>query len=182
MEKLRLKSAFLTEQTNTNHIRQLYQEIDWSDRLIGVLGARGTGKTTLLLQRLKLVFTADTRALYISMDDIYFATHSLVDLAETFRSMGGKILFIDEVHKYQGWAREIKNIYDTYKDISIVFTGSSVIDIYIQEADLSRRSVFYELSGLSFREYLLFEGIYQTESLCLTDILHHHTQIALKMT
>lgn len=182
MEKLRLKSAFLTEQTNTIHIRQLYQEIDWSDRLIGVLGARGTGKTTLLLQRLKLVFTANTSALYISMDDIYFATHSLVDLAETFRSMGGKILFIDEVHKYQGWAREIKNIYDTYKDISIVFTGSSVIDIYIQEADLSRRSVFYELSGLSFREYLLFEGVYQAESLCLTDILHHHTQIALKMT
>jgi predicted AAA+ superfamily ATPase len=181
MEKLRLKSAFLADQINTTQVRQLYQEIDWSDRLIGVLGARGTGKTTLILQRLKLVYSADPMALYISMDDIYFANHRLVDFADTFRSMGGKILFIDEVHKYQGWAREIKNIYDTYNDLSIVFTGSSVIDIYIQEADLSRRAVFYELSGLSFREYLQFEGIYLTETLCLKDILERHSQIALKI-
>jgi predicted AAA+ superfamily ATPase len=182
MQKLRLKSAVLAEQTSTNQVRQLYQEIDWSDRLIGVLGARGTGKTTLLLQRLKLVFSTDPSALYISMDDIFFASHSLVDFAETFRSMGGKMLFIDEVHKYQGWAREIKNIYDTYKDVSIVFTGSSVIDIYIQEADLSRRAVFYELPGLSFREYLQFEGIYLMETIGLEDILKNHSQIALKIT
>ncbi len=182
MEKIVLKSAFLTEQANITHVRQLYHEIDWTDRLVGILGARGTGKTTLLLQRIQLAFPADQGALYISMDDIYFASNSLLDLVETFRSKGGKILFIDEVHKYPGWAREIKNIYDTYKDLHIVFTGSSVIDIYRQEADLSRRAVFYELSGLSFREYLRFEGVFLAEILCLEDILQHHTPIALKMT
>ncbi|MGK6350397.1 ATP-binding protein [Parapedobacter sp. DT-150] len=182
MEKLIIKSSYLREEVSTEHIRQLYQQIDWSDRLIGVLGARGTGKTTLLLQRLKLALPPDTSALYISLDDIYFATNRLVDLAESFRLRGGNILFIDEVHKYDGWAKEIKNIYDTYKDIHIVFTGSSVINIYRQEADLSRRAVFYELSGLSFREYLHFADVYTTGILSLQDILAHHTQIALNLS
>ena len=182
MEKLILKSAFLSEETDTGYIRHLYRQIDWSDRLISILGARGTGKTTLLLQRLKLAHPTDQSAMYISMDDIYFATNSLIDLAERFRLHGGKILFIDEVHKYQGWAREIKNIYDTYRDLRIVFTGSSVIDIYRQEADLSRRAVFYELTGLSFREYLHFSGVYTAEIISLKDILTHHTQIAMKLS
>lgn len=181
MERIKIKSAFLREEVETAHIRHLYYQIDWSDRLIGILGARGTGKTTLLLQRLKLNFPDNEVALYISMDDIYFASHSLIELAETFRLRGGKILFIDEVHKYNGWAREIKNIYDTYKDVYIVFTGSSVIDIYQQEADLSRRAVCYELAGLSFREYLRFADIYSTEIIELSDILYDHTQIALKL-
>ncbi|MBD1434156.1 ATP-binding protein [Sphingobacterium sp. DN00404] len=181
MEKIKIKSIFLREEVETVHIRHLYYQIDWSDRLVGILGARGTGKTTLLLQRLKLHFPDDDTALYISLDDIYFASNSLIALVETFRLRGGKILFVDEVHKYNGWAREIKNIYDTYKDIYIVFTGSSVIDIYQQEADLSRRAVFYELTGLSFREYLRFSDVYAAETIGLSDILDHHTQIALKL-
>ncbi|TYR35976.1 ATP-binding protein [Sphingobacterium phlebotomi] len=182
MEKLKIKSIFLREEVETIHIRHLYYQIDWSDRLVGILGARGTGKTTLLLQRLKLNFPDDDAALYISLDDIYFASNSLIALVENFRLRGGKILFMDEVHKYNGWAREIKNIYDTYKDIYIVFTGSSVIDIYQQEADLSRRTVFYELTGLSFREYLRFADVYAAETIGLSDILDHHTQIALKLS
>lgn len=182
MERIKLKSVFLREEMDTLHIRHLYHQIDWSDRLVGILGARGTGKTTLLLQRMKLAFPSDDTALYISLDDIYFASNTLMEVAETFRSRGGKILFIDEVHKYSGWAREIKNIYDTYNDISVVFTGSSVIDIYQQEADLSRRAIFYELAGLSFREYLRFADVYSGEVISLSDILSQHTQIAFKLS
>ena len=182
MERITLKSNYLNAETDIGYIRHLYQQIDWSDQLIGVLGARGTGKTTLLLQRMKLNYPADGIALYVSMDDIYFTNHSLIELAESFRIQGGKILFIDEVHKYPTWAREIKNIYDTYRDLKIVFTGSSVIDIYLQEADLSRRAVFYELTGLSFREYLHFKGIYSTDIIGLQEILHQHPDIALKLS
>lgn len=157
MERIKLKSVFLREEMDTLHIRHLYHQIDWSDRLVGILGARGTGKTTLLLQRMKLAFPSDDTALYISLDDIYFASNTLLEVAETFRSRGGKVLFIDEVHKYSGWAREIKNIYDTYNDISIVFTGSSVIDIYQQEADLSRRAIFYELAGFPFENIYVLQ-------------------------
>lgn len=181
MERIRVKSLHLQSVTYTGYVRQLYQHVDWSDRLIGVLGARGTGKTTLLLQRLKLSHKNPDTALYISMDDIYFSTHTLIEFAETFRMQGGKTLFIDEVHKYPSWAREIKNLYDTYSDLQMIFTGSSVIDIHLQEADLSRRAVFYELTGLSFREFLYFKGIYSSVHFTLEEILQNHSEIALKM-
>jgi len=184
MEKLFAKSAFLVEDITTEHVRGLYGQIDWKDRLIGILGARGTGKTTLLLQRLKMDYDGSyEKAIYISMDDIYFSTHTLVDFAEMFRQKGGEILFIDEVHKYLHWSREIKNIYDTYKDLQLIFTGSSIIDIHKQEADLSRRAIFYELQGLSFREYLQFVGV--TEKLptySLNELLDNHMKIALHVT
>lgn len=181
MEKIRLKSTFLVENISTTHLRGLHQRIDWSDRLVCITGARGTGKTTLLLQRLKLKYPQSEVAIYVSMDDIYFASATLVDLAESLRAEGVKHVFLDEVHKYPGWAREIKNIYDTYKDISIVFTGSSVIDIYNQEADLSRRAIFYELPGLSFREYLQFSNVIQLDTYKLDAVLKNHTSIALKL-
>lgn len=181
MERIRVKSLHLQSETYTGYVRQLYQHVDWSDRLIGVLGTRGTGKTTLLLQRLKLSHKNPDTALYISMDDIYFSTHTLIEFAETFRMQGGKTLFIDEVHKYPSWAREIKNLYDTYSDLQMIFTGSSVIDIHLQEADLSRRAVFYELTGLSFREFLYFKGIYSSVHFTLEEILQNHSEIALKM-
>jgi predicted AAA+ superfamily ATPase len=181
MERIRVKSLHLQSETYTGYVRQLYQHVDWSDRLIGVLGARGTGKTTLLLQRLKLSHKNPDTALYISMDDIYFSNHTLIEFAETFRMQGGKTLFIDEVHKYPSWAREIKNLYDTYSDLQMIFTGSSVIDIHLQEADLSRRAVFYELTGLSFREFLYFKGIYSSVHFTLEEILQNHSEIALKM-
>lgn len=182
MDKLIIKSAYLRKEVTDRHVRQLYERIDWSDRLIGILGARGTGKTTLLLQRLKLAHPLDRSALYVSLDDIYFATNTFIDLAERFRQRGGEVLFVDEVHKYVNWAREIKNIYDTYRDLRIVFTGSSVIDIYRQEADLSRRAVFYELTGLSFREYLSFSGVYDGDILELNQILEDHTQLAIELS
>ncbi|QIL40701.1 ATP-binding protein [Pedobacter sp. HDW13] len=178
MENLQIKSNVVITEQSMNIIRPLAKSIDWNDRLIAVLGARGTGKTTLLLQRLKAEYGTSKEALYITMDDIYFTGHLLSDLAMEFRQQGGKILFIDEVHKYPNWAREIKNIYDFYKDIKIVFTGSSIIDINRQNADLSRRAVQYEMTGLSYREYLQFIGVGEFDAFRLEDILEHHVEIA----
>lgn len=178
MENLQIKSNIVITEQSMNIIRPLAKSIDWNDRLIAVLGARGTGKTTLLLQRLKAEYGTSKEALYITMDDIYFTGHLLSDLAIQFRQQGGKILFIDEVHKYPNWAREIKNIYDFYKDLKIVFTGSSIIDINRQNADLSRRAVQYEMNGLSYREYLQFIGVGEFDTFHLEDILEHHVEIS----
>ena len=139
--------------------RYMYDKIDWSDRLIGLKGPRGVGKTTLLLQRAKEFLDRNT-TLLVNADDLYFASHTLVDLADDFVRLGGKVLMIDEVHKYKEWSRELKLIYDYHKDLKVVFTGSSILDIEEGEADLSRRVVPYELQGLSFREYMkMFKGI-----------------------
>ncbi|MBI2258929.1 MAG: ATP-binding protein [Flavobacteriia bacterium] len=134
--------------------RYLFFDIDWRNRLIGVKGARGTGKTTLLLQWLKSQKISSKLGVYLSLDDLYFSTNSLSKTIDTFYKNGGKILVLDEVHKYKDWSKVIKNAYDFYPDLKIVFTGSSIIDITKQEGDLSRRAVIYELSGLSYREYL----------------------------
>lgn len=182
MERLQIKSNIVITEQSMDIIRPLAKSIDWNDRLISILGARGTGKTTLLRQRMKAEYGKSKEALYITMDDIYFTTHLLSDLAVEFRQQGGKILFIDEVHKYPNWAREIKNIYDFYKDLKIVFTGSSIIDINRQNADLSRRAVQYEMAGLSYREFLSFIGVGQFETLTLTDILAHHVEIANELS
>jgi predicted AAA+ superfamily ATPase len=121
----------------------------------GLIGARGTGKSTLLLQRLQQLRAAGHEVLYIRLDDLYFADHCLVDLADAFRKNGGEYLYIDEVHKYAGWARELKNIYDSMPELKLVFSGSSILELTKQDADLSRRALMYEMTGLSFREYLL---------------------------
>jgi len=178
MENLQIKSNIVIQDQGMDIIRNQARIIDWNDRLIGILGARGTGKTTLLLQRLKAQYGFSKEAIYITMDDIYFTSNSLSDFALQFRQQGGKILFIDEVHKYPDWAREIKNIYDFYKDLKIVFTGSSIIDISRQNADLSRRAVQYELTGLSYREFLHFSGIAKPEAISLKDLLDRHVEIA----
>jgi predicted AAA+ superfamily ATPase len=178
MEKLHQKSNLILEHISTEHVRGLYEQIEWKDRLIGILGARGTGKTTLLLQRIKLIHGFGQEAIYVSMDDLYFMEHSLVAFAEQFRQQGGKYLFIDEIHKYPNWARELKNIYDFYQDLKIVFTGSSVIDIIRQDVDLSRRALQYELGGLSFREYLIFENVAAFPKIELSDLLKNHGDIA----
>ncbi|MCX2584901.1 ATP-binding protein [Pedobacter sp. MR22-3] len=178
MEKLRLKSNLIVQQQTMNIVRPLSKRIDWSDRIISILGARGTGKTTLILQHIKANYGLSDEALYVSMDDIYFSNNKLSDFAEEFRQNGGKILFIDEVHKYPDWAKEIKNIYDFYKDLKIVFTGSSIIDISRQKIDLSRRAVQYELTGLSYREFLSFSNIINLDAISLEDLLQNHIQIA----
>lgn len=180
MEELYKKSDLLLANLDDDFERGVYDRIHWEDRLLGITGARGTGKTTLLLQRMRKVING-TDSLYISMDDPYFLVVPLIKLIEDFRESGGKYLFVDEVHKYPSWARELKNFYDFYKDVKIVFTGSSAIDIYRQDVDLSRRAVMYEMSGLSFREYLMFNRILDTPALKLEDILENHNEIALEL-
>lgn len=178
MDNLKIKSNIVVDGQSMDIIREQAREIDWNDRLIGIMGARGTGKTTILLQHLKAQYGLSKEAIYITMDDIYFTSNGLADFALEFRQQGGKILFIDEVHKYPDWAREIKNIYDFYKDLKIVFTGSSIIDISRQNADLSRRAVQYELTGLSYREFLHFSGIAKPEVISLKDLTAHHVEVA----
>lgn len=141
------------ENTPTDYVRYLYDKISWNSRLVAILGARGVGKSTLVLQHIKL--HEDIRStLYVSADDLYFSTHTLVELAEKFYQDGGKVLYIDEIHKYKNWSTEIKNIYDTYADLRVGYTGSSILDLEKGGADLSRRKLEYRLPGLSFREYL----------------------------
>lgn len=153
MEQLFELFRRLLKLTDTSYIRYLHDRIDWSARMVGVVGGRGVGKTTMLLQHIKLFHSVDD-TLFVNADDLYFAKHRLFDLASDFYRNGGKHLFIDEVHKYPEWSKELKMIYDYYPDFQVVFTGSSILDIYKGNADLSRRVLSYFLPGLSFREYL----------------------------
>lgn len=181
MDILKQRSSILLSQQKMNFQRNLLNQINWNNRLIGILGARGTGKTTLLIQRMKLLGLPAEECLYMTLDDIYFSTNSLIITVEEFRKSGGKYLFLDEVHKYPGWSREIKNIYDFYHDLHIIFTGSSIIEILALEADLSRRTHKYNLNGLSFREFMEFENGTKYPVFSLSDILVSHTSIASDM-
>ncbi len=154
MNKLLEKSDRLVSIVDTTFHRYLHKEINWKNRLIGIKGARGTGKTTLILQQLKKLGKSANEAVYLTLDDLYFSTHSFLDTIDNFYKKGGTYLFLDEVHKFPGWSQAIKNLYDFYPDLHIVFTGSSIIDIAKEEADLSRRVLMYELHGLSYREFL----------------------------
>ena len=154
MERLKQISESRKQHIETHFSRFLMSNIHWEDRLIGISGARGSGKTTMLLQRMKSSLIYDEEVLYVSLDDIYFAENPLVYLAEEFYKKGGKYLFLDEVHKYPGWSRDLKNIYDNLPDLNIVFTSSSALDIYKGAFDLSRRAVIYYLPGLSLREFI----------------------------
>ena len=162
--------------TPTDFLRYKYNQIKWQGRFWGLVGPRGVGKSTMLLQYIKLHLNIkDT--LYVSADQLYFSEHKLVELADHFVKMGGKHLFIDEIHKYEGWSRELKQIYDSYDDLQVVISGSSILDIYKGLADLSRRVPIYHMQGLSFREYLrLFHQI-ETPVYSLEDILVHKAVI-----
>lgn len=159
MENLRKIFKKLLRETNVSFQRYLYHEIDWDNRIVGIRGPRGVGKTTLMLQHIKKELDiADV--LYVNADDIYFSNHRLIDLAEKLVQQGIHYLYIDEIHKYKEWSRELKLIYDYYSELKVVFSGSSVLDLNKGTSDLSRRAVMYHLHGLSFREYLaLFQGI-----------------------
>ena len=133
--------------------RYIYPLINWEAQMIGLTGPRGVGKSTLMLQYL-LKNREKKSSLYVSADHIWFATHSLIELADNFVKEGGTWLCIDEVHRYEGWSRELKQIYDTYPNLQVAFTGSSVLDINKGQSDLSRRALMYHMQGLSFREYL----------------------------
>lgn len=171
----------LIANTNLDKKRYLFHQINWKDRLIGITGSRGTGKTTLLLQHIKEE-KMERFSLYVSLDNIYFAQNTLSDLAHEFYLNGGTHLFLDEVHRYADWAVEIKNLYDSYPDLHLVFTGSSILEIYKAQADLSRRSVMYDLTGLSFREFLYFEDIIELPACSLDTILSDHMSIASEIT
>lgn len=159
MEALYDKFTTLLEETPTTYVRNIHNEIAWEERLAAILGARGVGKSTLVLQHIKLHEDIKT-SLYVSADDIWFTTHSLVELAGEFYRNGGKLLCIDEIHKYRNWSQEIKNIYDTYSKLRVIYTGSSILDVQKGNADLSRRMLEYTMHGLSFREYLaIAQGI-----------------------
>jgi predicted AAA+ superfamily ATPase len=175
------QSERLVTNVSLDFKRYLYDFIKWDNRLIGVKGARGTGKTTLLLQWIKNQNLPTEKAAYFSLDDLYFTTHSLKDTVSQFYKNGGIILVLDEVHKYKNWSQEIKNCYDFYPDLKIIFTGSSIIDIAKQEGDLSRRALLYELVGLSFREYLVMLNSINLPTLTLDDLLFNSSEVKKKI-
>ena len=149
----------LLKETDIRFQRYLYHEIDWENRIVGIRGPRGVGKTTLMLQHIKKEMDT-TDVLYVNADDIYFSNHRLLDLAEKLVQRGIHYLYIDEIHKYKDWSKELKLIYDYYSELKVVFSGSSVLDLNKGTSDLSRRAVVYHLYGLSFREYLvLYHGL-----------------------
>jgi len=170
----------LLKSINTRVVRYLYNTIDWDARLIAIIGSRGAGKTTLLLQHIKLKGIKD-ESLYVSADNIYFSKNTLFDFAGLFYKYGGKYLFIDEIHKYQNWSREIKNIYDSYPGLNIIFTGSSILEIYKGFGDLSRRSLSYYLPGLSFREFLLFEKGIDIKPVSIEEIMNGYNDFTIEM-
>ena len=160
------------KETPTDLVRYKYNEIEWRGHALGLVGPRGVGKSTMLLQYIKMQLE-EKDTLYVSADHLYFASHTLVDLADRFYKMGGKHLFIDEIHRYEGWSVEVKQIFDSYSDLQLVISGSSILEITKGMADLSRRVPIYEMQGLSFREYLhLFHGI-RTDALPMGRLLRH---------
>lgn len=176
MERLQaIFDKLLRETTSTFH-RYMYDRIDWNARMVGLLGPRGVGKTTMVLQHIKEKLPRK-ETLYVVAEDLYFSSHTLLDLSDDFARRGGKYLFIDEIHKYQGWSRELKLIYDYHSELHVFFTGSSVLDISHGVSDLSRRVLTYTMQGLSYREYLsLFHGI-NLPTYTLQQILAHEVEL-----
>jgi len=158
-----------------------HDKIQWNERLVGIKGARGVGKTTFILQHIHETFGLSRDCLYVSLDDIAFPYKNLVQLAEEFEKSGGKYLFLDEIHKYLNWSQELKNIYDSFTDLHVVFTGSSILDILKGKADLSRRAVVYRMQGLSFREFLQIETEKPFQQFTLDELLQNHEQLALEI-
>ena len=176
MEKLQFHFDQLLRSTTTEFHRYLSHEINWRNRMIGIVGPRGVGKTTLVLQHIKEELDRNT-SLYVIAEDIYFSTHNLVDLADAFVRMGGQHLFIDEIHKYNGWSRELKLIHDYHPNLNVVFTGSSVLDIVEGISDLSRRAMVYHLHGMSFREYLMMRNGIELPVYTLDSILNNSVEL-----
>ena len=162
--------------TPTDLIRYRYSQIAWQGHALGLVGPRGVGKSTMLLQHIKMHLDVND-TLYVSADNMYFSSHTLVELADHFYKMGGKHLFIDEIHKYEGWSAEVKQICDSYSDLQLIISGSSILDITKGMADLSRRVPIYEMQGLSFREYLhLFHGI-KMDAISMDGLLRHEYEL-----
>lgn len=180
MDNLRIEHQTRMANTSFDFHRYLFHSIDLNNRLIAIKGARGSGKTTLLVQLAKKLSPAN-KTLYVSLDHIYFYENNLYELAKQFEQFGGTHLLLDEVHKYPNWSREIKLIYDNFPKLNIIFTSSSMLEIYKSESDLSRRAVTYNLKELSFREFIALEtnNVYPTYT--LQEILHNHSSITEKL-
>ena len=176
MEYLINKSNKKIQNTKSNFKRYLFTKIDWTQRLILILGHRGTGKTTLILQHLKDNLE---KSIYLSLDDYFFETNRLVQVIETLHTKGYRSFYIDEIHRYEYWSKDLKNIYDDYPDSNFIVTGSSILEISKGQEDLSRRAVVYTLVGLSFREFLLLDQKIDLPQLTLFDILNNHTTLSV---
>ena len=173
MQRLNQRYKKFLEDTPLDFTRYIYPEINWKNRLILLKGPKGVGKTTMLLQHIKRTFEDPSKAFYASVDASWFTTHTIVDLAEYLVSHGVTHLFLDEVHKYIGWDRQIKEIYDAFPKLHIVMTGSSMLQLSKTDADLSRRCRVYVMQGMSFREYLEFEHIAQLDVIPFDEILYN---------
>ncbi len=179
MENLLRKSALKIANRPKKVKRYLFNKLNHQQKLIGIKGARGVGKTTLLLQ-IAHQFRKE-KVLYVSLDDLFFTSNSLYALAERFNQLGGSLLLLDEVHKYPHWSREIKLIYDDFPNLRTIFTSSSILDIYKGESDLSRRAITYDLKQLSFREYLILFQDINFPTYSLHEIVENHQEIALNI-
>ena len=178
MEKLIQYFHARLKAVNTNFKRYLWEEVDWNNRLIAIIGARGVGKTTFLLQHIMESFTNLDEVIYVSLDNLYFGKNKLSDFVDEFVKTGGRYIFIDEVHKYSDWSIEIKNIYDIYPDLHIVLTGSSAIDIHRGKGDLSRRIVIYKMNGLSFREFVELKYGISFDHYSLAELVENSIEIS----
>lgn len=182
MQRLHSIYLHLIDEVSLDFTRYLYEQINWDNRLILLKGPKGVGKTTLLLQHIKRTFPDLEKSFYASADNSWFATHTMVDLAEYLVSHGTTHLFLDEVHKYNDWDKHLKEVYDSFPKLHIVITGSSMLQLNETEADLSRRCRSYTLQGLSFREYLELEKVAQLPVLKFEEILNSHTTIAARIS
>ncbi len=168
--------------TATDFVRYLHSEINWTSSLIVIVGARGVGKTTMMLQHIKLTDARD-KSLYVSADNTYFSTHTLFDTASSFYKNGGEFFYVDEAHKYAGWAREVKMMYDYLPELKVVVSGSSILEIVKgTDADLSRRAIPYTLEGLSFREYLNFRLGLDIRTFSLDEIISGKAELPEQIT
>lgn len=181
MERLYTWSYQRIQRTETNFKRYLFEKIDWQAQLNIIIGMRGVGKTTMMLQYAKEYLPFDESTLYVSLDDIYFSSNTLIDFVEEFHKRNGKYLLIDEVQKYEGWSREVKMIYDNFPDIKMIISGSSAIQILKGEGDLSRRAIINRLSGMSFREFINFKYDQHLRTISIFEILTNPTQVAFQI-
>lgn len=184
IQDLYTSSARLVKSTDISFKRYLYDAIDWNVRMLCFRGAKGVGKTTMMLQYIKEHFPKSSAALYVSLDDLWFTNNRLIDLVEYHYTHGGTHLFLDEVHRYpfQSWSTELKNAYDKYPSLHIVFSGSSLLQLNQSTADLSRRCIFYDIQGLSFREFVMLEKKIALPLLTLPCLLEEHESIANEIT
>ena len=166
----------LLQQTTSAFHRYMFSKVSWDSRMFGIVGPRGIGKSTMILQYIKENRT-EKRMFYVTADHLYFTSHTLVDLVDEFAKEGGEQIFIDEIHKYANWSRELKQIYDSHPDIKVGFIGSSVLDIYKGHADLSRRAPIFMMQGLSFREYLILFHQVEVQAYSMEEILQNKVVI-----